>query len=139
MGWVTDRFHCTLKGTFKSLKTAVTIDVNEANTLLPEAQQVPQRFACAPGDTEIVFTVKGIPVSRSTSSDSYTFSFELHKDLIRICRDGPQPLPKPQPLVMVVKQRWNYATASCVLCMDGRQVSVEEISQIALEPMFFGV
>ena len=34
MGWVTDRFHCTLKGTFKSLKTAVTIDVNEAKHLV---------------------------------------------------------------------------------------------------------
>ena len=140
MGWVTERHLCTLDLAFADIRDAIIADVNEANTRLSEDQRKTRGFHLDPGNNgHRRFAVTGFPIERSIGSDKYTFIFELDKEQIRICRNGPQTLPKPQPPVIVVTQRWDFATASCILCKDGKAVSAQQVSQIALEPMFFGV
>ena len=112
-------------------------DVEEANGLLPECRLKIGAFRVQ--DSNRVgerFIVDGFPIKADPSSDAYKFWFELHDDRILIRRTEPQTLPELPDLT--IKQKWDSESAACVLCLDGRQVTAETISQIAMEPMFFG-
>lgn len=138
MGWVTDRHRCTLAIAWAELRDAIGRDVEEANGLLSA-----ERRNCAPFQIEekgrrvSEFVVTGHPIKADAYSPSYSIWFELADDQILISRTGPQTLPELPDLT--VKQRWNAASGTCVLNLDGKEVDVEAISQIALEPVFFGV
>ena len=112
------------------LKKVVTADAEEANGLLPE-----RRFLVNGDKEQELFIVTGFPIARSPNSDKYKFIFQLDKDKIIICRNGPDTLPKLKEIV--IKQRWCSSRASCFLYVGEREVSVEEISQLVLEAMLF--
>ncbi len=137
MGWVTDRYGCTLDIAFEQLREVVGKDVDEANGFLSEPRGKVAPFDVSdekrPGGR---FMVLGFPIKADTQSDSYKFWFELVGDQIVINRTGPKTLPELSN--MTITQRWDADTASCLLFLGNREVSVEAISQIALEPMFFG-
>lgn len=138
MGWVTDRHRCTLDLAFAELRDVVEKDVDEANGLLPESRRQVGAFRVqGPNRPGTRFIVDGFPLNADPGSDAYKFWFELHDDRILIRRTGPQTLPELPDLM--VTQKWDNESATCVLSLAGRQVTVETISQIALEPLFFGV
>lgn len=139
MGWVTDRYRCTLDVAFEQLREVVGRDIDEANGFLSEPRRKVAPFGVSdqmrPGG-EGRFVVRGFPIDADTPSNQYTYWFELGEDQILIRRTGPDTLPKLSD--MTITQRWDADTASCLLFLGDRKVSVEAISQIALEPMFFG-
>ena len=137
MGWVKDRHDCTLDLAFAELLDAVKADVEEANSLLPEYRKNAAKFVVSNGKKlRKRFVVMGCPINRSPYSDQYKFLFELGDAQIHIERTGPDTLTKLED--MTITQKWDAATSSCLLFLDGKQVPVSEISQVALEPMFFG-
>ena len=139
MGWVTERHRCTLHHAFAELIETAEADVSEANRLLPPDQREARPFHLDRGNNgHKRFVVTGSPIKSDTYSDKYTFIFELHaaEDQIHIRRNGPDTLINLDDLM--ITQRWDTDTSSCILCMGGRKVTIAQISQIVLEPMFFG-
>lgn len=137
MGWVTDQYKCTLDVAFWQLRQAVDRDVREANNLLSEHRRQMSSFHVEDGNLQkTAFLVRGYPIRHSGSSDEYRFMFQMYRTSIFIERLCPDTLPPAEDIT--VMQRWNIHTASCVLYADGKQVSVDQIAQLALEPMFFG-
>ena len=138
MGWVTDRHRCTLDLAFADLKDAIRTDVDEANKLLPESRREADPFLFDDkSHMGARFVVQGHPIRDHDRFSRYTFVFEKQENQLCIVRNRPDRLPKLGPLV--VSQKWVVATASCALFMGDQQVSIAEISQRALESMFFGV
>ena len=136
MGWVTERRKCTLDLAFADIRDAVEADVAEANEPQNAGSCQDARFDTG-NNGHKRFMVMGRPPERS---GSYKIMFELHGDHIRITRDGPQTLPRLPTLV--VRQRWDFSTSSCVLYVDVKgkdeNVCAQQVSQMALEPVFFG-
>ena len=137
MGWVEDRAICTLEIAFDNIRDFVKRDVDEANSLLPE-KRGNEPLRVLPGDGGIIkrFYVTGFSLN-TPEGDERTIIFELHNDEIFIDRSRrPETLPDLPNLI--VKQKWDFSTSKCLLCIDGEIKSAQEISQIALEPLFFG-
>ena len=137
MGWVTERHKCTLDVAFRQLRDAVKRDVEEANNLLPERRRQMWGFHMEEDRSSqgTRFLVRGFPISRLDSSDEYKFWFEMEKARIVVERTCPDTLPNVADFAVI--QRWNGPSASCLLYIGNQQVSVDRISQLALEPMFF--
>ena len=131
MGWVKDRYACTLDLAFAELLYAVKADVEEANSLLPEHRKNTDKFVVSNGrKLRESFVVIGCPINRSPYLDKYRFLFELIDAQIHIERTGPDTLPKLED--MTITQKWDAATSSCLLFLDGKQVPVSEIRQVAV-------
>ena len=81
------------------------------------------------------FLVRGYPIKSDTYSDSYKFWFELDDNTILIKREGTDTLPRLENIE--ITQRWDAISGSCVLNLNGKEVSVYAASQVALEPLFF--
>lgn len=136
MGWVTERHRCTLDMAFEDLRASVQSDVNEANSLSGEE---PERFHFEPSNSSgDRFLVTGFPLDRRRGGTPSKFVFQLDREAkeIRISRNRPDTLGGSAGDI-VVGQRWDIESASCKLCMNGRLVTVVQVSQAALEPMFF--
>ena len=137
MGWVKDRYNCTLEQAFAELRCAVIRDVNEANDLLPKERHSVGKYQIQDSRRPAKrFIVDGFPMDADPRSETYEVRFELHSDKILIRRNVPVSLPELPKLV--VKQSWDGDNASCVLTLDGQQVPFGTISRIALETLFFG-
>ena len=138
MGWVTERKNCTLEIAFDAIRDFVKRDIEEARKLVPEEHRK-SSFSVEPGNHGVIkrFYVTAFLIKGDPDRDERTVKFELHEDKIFIDRSRhPDTLPELPNLI--VKQRWDFSTSKCLLCIDGELKSAEEISQIALEPMFFG-
>ena len=141
MGWVTERHRRTLDVTFRQLREAVERDVKEANNLLSEERKSAHSFVVSDenvGPTQ--FLVRGFPIEYPAPSfgdkpAEYKFSFRMEGSAIEIERHGPSTLPDVEGFLVV--QRWSPRETSCLLYIEGEEFSIDEISQIALEPMFF--
>ena len=131
MGWVTERHKCTMDVAFENLRQAIKRDVGEANELLGC-----ERNKIENGNHEGTwFLVTGAPIARGASTGTYKFKVYLSKSEIFIQRTGPSTLPDLSDLT--ISQRWDVESASCRLCLGGKEVSVNQICQLALESMFF--
>lgn len=85
MGWVTERYRCTLDVAFRELRDIVERDANEANELLPEYRKKTEPFMVENGNNAGTrFLAKGFSFNRGQESDEYKFWFELHDDQILI-------------------------------------------------------
>ena len=138
MGWVTERKNCTLEIAFDVMRDFVERDMEEAKKLISEGRRK-DSFSVKPENHGVVkrFYVTAFPIGGDPDRDERTIKFELHGDKLFIDRSGGQDtLPKLSNLI--VKQKWDFETSDCLLCLDGELKSAEEISQIALEPLFFG-
>ena len=110
--------------------------MDEANSLASRRRGV-ESFRVLPGDGGLVkrFYVTGFSMDNPDGNER-TIKFELHKDSILIDRSGQETLPTLSNLT--VNQKWDFSKSSCLLCLDGELTSAAAISQIALEPLFFG-
>ena len=134
MGWVTERYRCTLDMAFEDLRAVVKGDVGEANGLSGDE---PSRFRFEPSEnSRNRLLVTGLPLDRDRGGTRSKFVFALRGEEIHISRDRPDTLGGNAGNI-VIGQRWDSETGSCRLFMDGRPVTVAQISQVALEPMFF--
>ena len=136
MGWVTERHNCTLRMAFDEMHDFVAEDVKEANSLLPENRRsLPFKTVPGNGGLKRRFYVEGFPINGLPEGNKRTITFVLHEDEILIDRSGPETLSKLSNII--VKQKWDFPKSSCVLFVGGEQKSAQEISQLALEPLFF--
>ena len=139
MGWVTERSKCTLEFAFDAIRDFVERDTEEAKKLIPEGQRETSFSVTLGNHGGIIkrFYVTAFLIDGDPDRDERTIKFELHKNKIVIDRSGG---PDTHPVMpnMIVKQKWDIATSSCLLCINSEPKSALEISQLALEPLFFG-
>ena len=118
--------------------TAVERDVNEANSLIPKAQGAqPFVIENSNGGLKKRFVVRGWPIGSLGDGDQRRFVFELHEDKhkILINRAGPETLTKLPDLHL--SKKWDRTRNRCSLEVNGETLIPEEVSHLALEPMFF--
>ena len=135
VGWVTERHRCTLRMAFDQLHDVVKADVEEANGLLtPERQdRFPIEFNYNPGR----FDAHGHPIADQGGGPQIGVIFTLHADRITIVTWSE--LGKELRSEQILHQRWDTKSASCQLYLDEKSATISQISQIALEPLFFGL
>ncbi len=88
-------------------------------------------FVVKPAGVGQSFCVRGPPKNK-TFGQPRSVLFKLEDNKIKI---GHPDTGTCDPMVLTVE--WNSPTNSCVLRLGDRQVTAEEISQMALEPLFF--
>ena len=136
MGWVRDRADCTLAVAFETIKDFVEQDMEEANNMSRE-RGLGNLFSIekGPDGPERRFVVSGYTIDGPKGGEKRRIAFILGEDRILVNRTGPETLPAFSDLL--IKQRWDFPSATCSLCVDGKPRSAHEISQLALEPLFF--
>lgn len=136
MGWVTERHKCTyMEEAFENLRQAMDRDAGEANNVLGA-----EKNKVTNGNREgRWFLVTGAPIARGTKGDCYGFKVYLvdgsNAPHILIKREGPSTLPPLSDIT--ITQGWDIDSSSCRLFYGKKMVSIDQICQIALEPMFF--
>ena len=136
MGWVTDRHRCTLHLAFEQLRDAVKTDIEEAVGLLTPERRNSFPFGFEDDPSGDRFIAHGNPIGEEGGGQRIRVAFGLFQDriairLVGLGHDnfGPE---------LTVRQKWDAESASCQLCLDGKLVTAAQVSQMALEPLFFG-
>ena len=81
------------------------------------------------------FAVRGWPFGTSTPDDKVTVEFVLLEREIAVVYPNPPPdrnLPN-----LSITQRWDARKEICVLCLNGEEWTNRQISQMAVDPLFF--
>ena len=124
--WIIERRKCTLDMAFMDLRDFAQCYVDAANSMLTD-QERKFPFAVQKSDGPVKrFVVTGFPFESTKPEDRVEIIFELHNEKIAITPDR------------TITQRWNPRTGTCVLRFEKEEWTAEQISHIALEPLFFG-
>ncbi len=136
MGWVTDRDNCTLKRAFDEIRDVVERDIAEANDLVAK-RGLGATFVFTNGNGSVKqrFYAEGWPLNVVRGGDKRSIVFVLNDNHILIESSAPDTLQKIANIKAT--QKWDVSKASCSLCVGDNKVTAEEISQMALEPLFF--
>lgn len=124
-GWLMERRKCTLDMAFTDLRDYARCYVDEANTMLEDWER---KFPFALHERAgpiTKFVVSGFPFGTKEPEDKVEVVYSLHRDKIEITPD------------LTVTQRWNPRTGTCALRFEGEEWTAEQISQIALDRLFF--
>ena len=128
--WVRERHKSTVKMAFRNIRDYVESDVQQANELLPATKEAHNRFVIEDGNSLITrFCVRGHPIGNGQNSNISEVEFQLKDDRIVIKRDA-----HPAKFVFL---KWDVDSSTCKLSIDKQIRSADQISQIALEPLFF--
>ena len=122
--WVKDRYNCTLEMAFLGIKDYVERDIEDANSLIPNRDG---KFVLVK-DKEALknrFIVKGWPIGSKSDDDEKSVIFELHKTKITITPN------------IVITHKWNPDLRTCTLWVKDVERTKDQISQIALDSLFF--
>ena len=139
MGWVTERYNCTLNIAFRDIRDHVENDVKEANVLASKQSSHPT-FVMEDGNGGLKkrFAVRGMPLGDPGYGGQIpVIVFELHENRILIDRSSRPETLKPLQNITVT-QGWDAIHRECLLFVDGNVVIPQEVSAMALEPLFFG-
>ena len=117
--WVKKRAECSLDLIYAALCQLVERDVEEMNAL-PESQRQSRTFRLEKNTDGDYPILRVLP----SEGDSSVF-FQRKRDVIYI--NGK-----------TVCVRWDNEIGSCRLALDDEQLEVWQVSQRALEPLFFG-
>ena len=124
--WITERRKCTLDMAFMDFRDFAQCYVDAANGMLTDHERkFPFAVQESTGPVKR-FVVSGFPFGTTKPEDRVQIVFELHNEKIEITPDR------------TVTQRWNPRTGTCVLRFEEEEWTAEQISQIALESLFFG-
>lgn len=124
--WALRRAACNLDAKFEALRSVVERDVGDMNGLTEE-QRRGYTFSV---EREDEGRYPSLTVRRMESGkEESVVSFMCMKNMIAIGGAGKS---------FEVVPRWNGETTSCDLYVDGERREVWEVSQKALEPLFFG-
>ena len=120
------RSACNIDAKFEALRSVVERDVADMNGLTEE-QRRGYSFS-AEREDEGRYPSLTVRRTEPTEKDSVV-SFMKMRDMIAVGGSGQS---------FEVVPRWNNETSSCNLYVDGNRIEVWEVSQKALEPLFFG-
>ena len=133
--WLVERRKCTLDAAFSNIYAFVDCYVKASNDMQTDQEK---GFPYSLQDWKTphrAFVVEGFPFGTGNAEDKVIVRFVLNNDNITISYDASPPgreLPD-----LVVTQKWNARKATCVLCMHGEEWTNQQISQMAVDPLFF--
>lgn len=127
--WVSDRAKCTLDLAFRALAEIIDRDVDEANAL-PNDIRDDHSFQVERNGEGLQYRiqVRRVPPPNSYGYKTRSVIFEKSERCIQVAGDhgGFKVLPM-----------WNRETATCELQIEGVQHRVWQVSQRALDRLFF--
>ena len=128
--WVADRAKCNLDLAFAALADVIKRDVEEANCL-PQSHLRQYTFEVEINQegTRERIQVRRFPPPRSSGFKTHAVTFEKSEHAIMV-----SGFPEVK---LHVRPRWNPETASCELIVDDQPRKPWQISQDALESLFF--
>ena len=133
--WLLKRRNCTLDMAFTEMREFVQTYVDAGNDMIADKKNV---YLYQIEDVRVInrrFVVRGFPFNAKNPSDNVTVEFLLTDDKIEIGYPNP---PEARDLPnMYVTQRWNAREEACVLYLHEEEWTVQQISQTALDPLFF--
>ena len=126
--WVELRAACTIHATFDKLIDVIKSDVEQFNKLPPQKRN-DQKYTCWSESQG------GISVREVNGSGEWLT--QIPPISAQICAASIQIFREQEPL-FEVRQEWNNATLSCDLKVDGKCLSLWQISQKAIGDLLFG-
>lgn len=129
--WVRERHKCTVKMALKNIRDYVERDVQQANELLCATKEAHDSFVIEERDNSvrIRFCVRGYPIDNGQNSNISEVEFREDDDRIVIKSD--------HHCAKSVFLKWDVDSNTCKLLIDEQMRSADQVSQIALEPLFF--
>ena len=123
--WLKARRNCTLGSAFRDLKDYAQCYIEAANAM-QDCREKGHPFEIEEGNgLRKRFIVRGFPFGATDRSDKVEIVLELHDKKITITPD------------MSVTLRWNPRREICELWCRDEAWTAEQISQLALDPLFF--
>ncbi len=133
--WLTARKTCTLQTAFEDIRDFVDCYVKAANDM---AASWEKRFPFEIEDGHGVrdrFVVRGFPFGTTGKEDRVRVRFVLNDHDITV--SYPEANPTRGLTELVVTQKWNARTETCMLWLNGEEWTNRQISQMAVDPLFF--
>ena len=135
--WLIKRRSCTLDAVFNDIRGSVEVYVNAANGMLADDEkQTPFEIEdknYAVGGRR--FFVRGWPFGMKNPGDKVTIEFVLEDNKIGI--GYPNPPDDRELPNLYVNQRWDAREENRVLYVNEEEQTIEQITQEALDPLFF--
>ena len=133
--WIIERRKCTLDVAFDNIRDFVQCYVDASNAMLTDQEKkfpFSLEKCVAPRPK---FTAGGFPFGTKEAGDRVTVHFVLNEGNITV--SYPQARPDRMLPPLVITQKWDARKGTCVLCLNGEEWTNQQISQMAVDPLFF--
>ena len=133
--WLRERKKCTLATAFKDIRDYVECYVSAANEMsIGPEKNFPFEIENGSG-LKPRFVIRGFPFGSTRQEDRVTVEFVLndHDITVSHCFSDPARELSEQ----VITQKWNPRTETCMLWLNGEEWTNQQISQMAVDPLFF--
>ena len=132
--WVSDRAKCNVDLAFRALVGIIERDVAEANRL-ERSSLKGRRFEITRGDKGLEVACR--PPPNSVGITEPTVTFEKSSESIEVHCNGGNPFNPDPTLEFEVVPTWDKDSATCEFHIDNQPYKAWQISQRALETLFF--
>ena len=135
--WLLKRKNCTLDMAFSEMLDLAEVYVKAAEGMGTDRGNKPTFVIEKGGSIKRRFFVRGWPLGTNQTGDYMTVEFVLEAENNRIGIGYPDPPGGRELPNLYVTQRWNAREVTCALCLENEEWTVEQITQKALDPLFF--
>lgn len=133
--WIVERRKCTLDTAFGSIRDFVQCYVDAGNDMLSDQDKkfpFSLKIEQAPRPT---FVASGFPFGTKEADEKVSVRFAMNENDITI--SYPQAHPDRDLPELVITQKWDVRKETCVLILNGKKWTNQQVSQMAVDPMFF--
>ena len=133
--WLKARKACTLWTAFQDMRDYIESYVDAANDMATDRdKRFPFQIERGSGIKQRL-VLRGFPFGTSGSEDTVVVEIVLNNHNITV--SYPKAHPDRDLRDMVITQKWNARTEKCMLWLNGEEWTNRQISQMALDPLFF--
>lgn len=133
--WIVERRKCTLDTAFGSIRDFVKCYVDAANDMLSDQEKkfpFSLQIEQAPRPK---FVATGFPFGAKAAVERVSVHFVLNENDITI--SYPQAHPNRDLPELVITQKWGARKETCVLILNDKKWTNQQVSQMAVDPLFF--
>ena len=132
--WIVERQKCRLETAFSCIRDFVQCYVDAANDMLSDQEKQHSFSLEDEPSPRPKFVVSGVPFG-AKAEERVSVHFVLNKNDITIFY--PQAGPNRDLPELVIKQKWDARKGTCVLSLNGKKWTSQQLSQMAVDPLFF--
>ena len=133
--WIVERRKCRLDTAFGSIRDFVQCYVDAGNDMLSDEESQHPFSLKGELSPRPKFVVSGVPFGASADVEMVSVHFVLNTNDITI--SYPQAGPNRDLPELVITQKWDPRKEACVLFLNGKKWTNQQVSQMAVEPLFF--
>ena len=133
--WIVERRKCTLDTAFSSIRDFVQCYVDAGNDMLSDQEKKFPFFLEIEQSPRPKFVASGFPFDATEADERVSVRFVLNANDITI--SYPQAGPNRDLPELVITQKWDPRKETCVLSLNGESWTNQQVSQMAVDPLFF--